>query len=214
MGSNIMSDSSSPPRPCHLPRMAWLVPLLLAGLGGTARAADVQGNFSVRGVGATACSRVIQLVEARGPEVQQLVAWADGALSHANRVERETFDFLPFVNPPGLFTILAVNVCRTNGQLVYGAAVMQALDAIRPLRVRESVAPVTITAGQASVQLRPETIRLVQTRLRELNLLSGQADGQWGGGSRAAMKRFQESSRLPQTEIPDVDSVLRLLLQR
>lgn len=209
-----MSHLSDRLPPRRLLRLAWLVPLLLAVLSGTARAADPQGNFSVRGVGATACSRVVQVVEARGPELQQLVAWADGALSHANRAERETFDLLPFVNPPGLITILAVNVCRTNGQLVYGAAVMHALDAIRPLRVRESVAPITITVGQGSVQLRPETIRLVQARLLELNLLTGQPDGQWGSGSRAAIKRFQEARGLSATEVPDVDTVLRLILQR
>lgn len=177
-------------------------------------AADAQGNFALRGAGAVACAQAVQRIEARGPEVAQFVAWADGALSQANRLERDTFDLMPFDGPAGLLTVLALNVCRANPQLNFGSAVIQAIEAMKPLRVRQSAQPVTITVGEASVSLRSETIRLVQTRLRELNLLSAPADGRWGPTSRAAIKRFQESRNLRPTEIPDPDTVIQLLLRR
>lgn len=210
-----------PRRPRRLPsaasralRSGLLSLLLVLGAAGAAGAADAQGNFSVRGVGAVQCARAVELADQRSAEVQLLVAWTDGVLTHANRSERETFDLLPFTNQAGLLAAMALNVCRTNGQLIYANAVLQAIEAIRPLRVRQSAAPVTVTVGENSVQIRPETIRLVQTRLRELNLLTANADGQWGAASRAAMRRFQESRNLPVTELPDPDTVIRLVLQR
>jgi hypothetical protein len=186
----------------------------LAAASVPALAADPQGNFSVRGVGALPCPQVIQRIDGRSPEVPLLVAWADGMLTQMNRSDRETFDVVPFVSTPGLLTILATNVCRANNQLVFATAVGQALEAVKPMRVRQNGQPVTITVGQASVVLRPETVRLVQTRLKELNLLAATPDGQWGASSRAAMRRFQEGASLPLTEIPDPDSVIRLMLQR
>ncbi len=183
-------------------------------LGGVAQAADGQGNFALRGAGAMPCTQVVQRVDARAPDVAQFVAWTDGALSLANRLERDTFDLMPFDNPAGLVTVMALNICRANPQVLFGAAVVQVLELLKPMRVRQSARPVTITVGEASVALRPETIRLVQTRLRALNLMTAGASGQWGPASRAAIKRFQESRNLRQTEIPDPDTVIQLFLRR
>ncbi|MBI1386677.1 MAG: hypothetical protein GC150_17370 [Rhizobiales bacterium] len=204
----------------HAPRAGatWLAGALLGALlvivPETARSADTQGNFALRGAGSVPCAQVVQRVGARAPDLPQFVAWADGALSQANRIERETFDLLPFERPAGLLTMLALNICRANPQVTFGAAVFQAIEAVKPLRVRQAAQPVTITVGEASVALRPETIRLVQTRLRELNLLTAQPDGRWGPASRAAIKRFQESRNLRPTEIPDTDTVVQLILRR
>lgn len=204
------------------PQSLWFPPLLQrlvrAGavcatllLPGAAFAADANGNFSVRGAGSLSCAEVVKRVDAQSPDVSALVAWADGALAMANRGERGTYDIVPFDNPPA---VLAVNLCRANPQALYVTAVFRVIEAMKPLRVTRAAAPVSIKVGAASASLRPETLRLVQNRLRDLKLLTKAADGKWGAPTREAIKQFQQSQKLPVTEVPDPDTVIRLILPR
>ena len=199
-------------------RHARLAHVLLACVAGLlpaiGNAADSKGNYAARGAGSMACAQVTKAVDGKGAEVAGILAWADGAVSMTNRLERDTFDVSPFEAPAGLLPVMAVNLCRANPNMLFLTAVTQVIDALKPLRVQHAAAPVTITVDKGSVALRPETIRVVQNRLRELKLMSAPADGKWGPPSRAAIKQFQESRKLQVTELPDPDTVIRLVLQK
>jgi hypothetical protein len=185
----------------------------MLGFAQPAVAADQQGRYSVRGVGALRCADVVRLVDEQRPEVAQVVAWADGALTVMNRNERETYDLLPFAVPAGLFATMVVNLCRQAPTLLFDTAVRQIGETLRPLRLRREEAPVAVSVGENRAEIRPQTIRLVQERLKQLNLFAGNPDGRWGAPTQAALKRFQESRDLPVTEIPDARTVFSLLLQ-
>jgi hypothetical protein len=185
-----------------------LAPCLLP----SAHAANDKGQFGVRGVGSLPCAQVVAKIDAKAPDVPNLVAWADGAHSLYNRGEADTFDAIPFASPMGLTTILALNICRANPQALYVVAVLQALETMRPLRLRQAEQGVPLTVGDRTVSIKPETLRLVQTKLRERKLLATAADGKWNAETQAAIKKFQQSANLPTTEVPDPDTVFRLVL--
>lgn len=190
--------------------------IVLAGagmlLGAVAAAQDSPGVYFVRGSGALPCADVIKTVDTNGPGLVAIVAWADGALSTVNRMRPDTFDMLPFTDPPGLVTQLAVNVCRQRPQMTFDRALAEVFAALDSIRVVEQADPVRMVAGKAEVRLRPETLRRVQERLIALGHLQGSADGAYGPATAAALRKFQGTARLPESGLPDVETVLRLLL--
>jgi hypothetical protein len=190
--------------------------ILLAGtsaaFGAAALAQDQQNVYFVRGSGALPCAEVIATVEGNGPGLVALVAWADGALSTVNRMRPDTFDILPFTEPPGLVTQLAVNVCRQRPQMTFDMALVEVFAALESIRIVEQADPVRMVAGRAEVRLRAETLRRVQERLIALGHLQGSADGAYGPATGAALRKFQGTAKLPASGLPDVETVLRLLL--
>jgi hypothetical protein len=180
--------------------------------GLVASAQGQQSVYFVRGSGALPCADVAKAMETGGPDLVALVAWADGALSTVNRLRADTFDMLPFADPPGLVTQLAVNVCRQRPQSSFDGALVEVFAALEAIRVVEPAEPVRMVAGRAEVRLRPETLRMVQERLIALGHLQGSADGAYGPATGAALRKFQGTAKLPQSGLPDVETVLRLLL--
>jgi hypothetical protein len=166
----------------------------------------------VRGSGALSCPDALRVVGAGGDGLVALVAWADGALSTVNRLRGDTFDLLPFVDPPGLIAQLAVNACAQRPEMTFGMALVQVFDALEPIRLATPSEPVTMSTPGAELRLRPETLRRVQERLIALGHLRGTADGVYGPATRAALVRFQAAAGLPQSGLPEVETVLRLLL--
>lgn len=176
------------------------------------QAADAEGQYSARGVGAQSCRPFIEAVEANNAEAIRLyVAWIDGALSANNRLRPNTFDASPFVLP-GAFVGTVLNACRRAPEGLFDTAVNTAIGALVPIRVQRSSPVVEMRVGEAATSLRAETLVAVQTRLRELNLLRVAADGRFGEQTRDALRAFQAERNLPQTGLPDPDTVVTLLL--
>jgi hypothetical protein len=175
-------------------------------------AASAQDAYFVRGSGALPCSEALVVAQQQGPGLVALVAWADGALSTVNRMRSDTYDLLPFEEPRGLITQLALNICQQNPAIPFETALHRVFAALEPLRVVSAAESVKMTAGAASVSLRPETLTRVQERLIALGHLQGTADGAYGPATGAALRKFQAAATLPESGLPDVETVLRLLL--
>lgn len=176
-----------------------------------AGASSAEDGYFVRGSGALPCSEALGIAQQEGPALVALVAWADGAISTVNRLRDDTFDLLPFEEPPGLIAQLALNLCQATPDAPFETALHRVFAALEPFRVRAPGDSQTLTANGASVRLRQETVRRVQERLIDLGHLSGGADGLFGPATRGALRSFQAAEGLPETALPDLATVLRLL---
>ena len=70
-----------------------------------------------------------------------------------------------------------------------------------------------MTVGQNRMNLRAETLRAVQVKLKALKLLTSEPDGKFGAGTQEALRRYQENNHLAVTSLPDPDTVLALLVR-
>lgn len=189
--------------------------LTLSGFFGattTAWAADEKGEFAVRGIGGMRCSEVLAKVAANAPELVPIVAWSDGALTMYNNLMRDTYDAMPFTEPPGIFTEFVVRYCQKNPDALYANAVRQALDIVDPSRLRHAEARVVVKVDDKSVSIAPETLRRVQEQLIKLKLLSGKPAPTFNDKVRNALRTFQKNQHIPETGLPDAETSMRLLL--
>lgn len=175
-------------------------------------ASDAEQRFAVRGIGSSTCTEFAAKVDSNAPDLVAYIAWADGALSAANRYRENVFEVAPFLDPPGVFANIVLNLCRANPQALFDTAVTQTIEVLRPVWVSTGQEMVTVAAGDASVRIYPETLKAVQTKLIAGGFLEGEADGAFGAMTQAALTAFQSSVGRPQTGLPDADTVIALLL--
>ena len=81
---------------------------------------------------------------------------------------------------------------QVTGQLNQATAATLGLDQGALLTV-PTAAPAPPPPGD---QLRPASVQAIQVRLRSLGLYNGPIDGVWGGGTQAAIERFQQGRSL------------------
>jgi len=179
---------------------------------GPAEASDTEQRFAVRGIGSSTCTEFAAKVDSNAPDLVVYVAWADGALSAANRYRENVFEVAPFLDPPGVFANLVLNLCRANPQALFDTAVTQTIEVLKPVWVTTGQDLATVTSANGSVRIYPETLKAVQAKLIAGGFLEGEADGAFGAMTEAALAAFQASKGRPQTGLPDADTVIALLL--
>lgn len=190
---------------------------VLCGLGLSlaalpALAADSDGNYAVRGVGATTCGDFATAVEQQDQNLPLVLQWLQGYVSGLNLLQEGTYDASP-IQEPGTLAALVLNVCRSNDGLILETATAQALNALAPARLTQQSENLTLEAADRQVVVRRDTLRQVQRRLRETGHYTSSIDGLYGPGTRRALASYQESAGLTVTELPDADTLIRLLVQ-
>ncbi len=184
---------------------------LLFSLGfGSADAADSDGNFGLRGIGAATCISALEQIQQPDAALHGL-SWLMGYMTAVNRGREDRFDVSPIVDGAVMMQLLA-NACAANPDLLVENAAHELLQALSVAGVRQQSDVVSLEWEGASTMIRRETLVAVQERLRDLELLEGAADGVFGGQTRAALANFQERNGLAQTQIPDPATLLALLI--
>lgn len=182
-------------------------------LAGPLQAADEEGNYAIRGAGGFACERYGQAVEAQSDEVRQFVRWMEGYATGLNRLQADTFDVSPIVDPAAMANLM-LSICRQNPEMAFEVAVAQGLSSLAPMRERAESRADTLEHEGSTVLVRRETMRRLQQALAELGHYTSSIDGLYGPGTRRAIIAFQESAELTPTGLPDPDTLLNLLLAR
>eukprot|EP01037_Dinobryon_pediforme_P001370 gene1370-1389_t len=173
-------------------------------------AADRTGEYSVRGAGAQRCDAFVASVEGNKPDLGAYIGYIDGTLTTTSRLTGSVFDVNPFVLP-GPFAAIVVNICKQTPDRILEVAVRGAIEAVAKARVAEKSPIVQLSAADLRMNIRMETLKSLQLKLRELKLLKDPADGVFGASTQAALKQFQSTKKLPETSLPDPDTILSLL---
>jgi peptidoglycan hydrolase-like protein with peptidoglycan-binding domain len=80
---------------------------------------------------------------------------------------------------------------QVTGQLIQATAATLGLDQGALFSV-----PAAAAVPPPGDQLRPASVQAIQARLRSLGFYNGAVDGVWGGGTQAAIERFQQGRGL------------------
>lgn len=179
--------------------------------GAPAMAADAAGSFAVKDVGLARCETFTDAVKAKDEgKVARYVGWLGGFLTATNQRVPETFDLTPWQNSRTLTAYLA-NHCGKNPDLRFGAAVVQLSTALHEDRLREKTDLVPIEHDGQTHYVYREALLRAQAALADLGMYSGNLDGNFGEQTRTALKAFQAQKALPDTGLPDQETLFRLL---
>lgn len=188
--------------------------LLLAPL---AQAADSAGNFAVRGGGAQRCATMLaglgaESEQARRDAILLYESWLTGYVTFANRSTEGRYDVSPIVAPRDMLVLL-VRQCESDPEALVETMASAVVAALAPAALGEASDLVTVTGDDFSREYRRGTLLLMQQRLSDLGYLRARPDGEVGRSTRQAIARFQAAQGLPETGLPDLDTMLRLLLR-
>lgn len=175
-------------------------------------AADKAGDYSVRGAGGQKCSAFVAAVEGNKPELGTYIGYIDASLTTSSRLTAGTFDVSPFIFP-GPFAAIVDNICKRAPDQIFEVAVRSGIDALAKARVAQSSPVVEMAVGEVKMNLRSDTLRAVQVKLKSLKLLTIEPDGKFGPATQEALRKYQEANHLPITSLPDPDTVLGLLVR-
>ena len=185
--------------------------ILVALPSAFALAADDDGSFAVKDVGLTRCADFTDAVKAKNEgQVARYVGWLGGFLTATNQRIPQTFDLTPWQNSRTLTAYLA-NHCGKNPDLRFAAAVVQLSTALHENRLREKSDLVPIERDGQTHYVYREALRRTQAALADLGMYSGELDGTLSEATRNALKTFQAERSLPDTGLPDQETLFRLL---
>ena len=192
------------------PRLSLAAGLLAALVSVSAPAMDSSGMFAVKGPGATTCQSFLDTLQAGSEARYAYGGWLEGFLTAANLYLDQTYDLAAWESSPTLAALLA-NHCRNNPNLSFLNATRQMVVALQPDRIEKQSELVEVDNDGEVLRLYRETVARVQTRLAEIGLFEGEADGDLGEPTRAAIKAFQEQSSLQATGLPDQATLMSLM---
>lgn len=193
-----------------------------------ATAADADGSYAIRGIGALTCgafldimATVVRTAEADGarPEgsadaITRFIAiegWIDGYVSAHNRFTPNVYDAAPMFTTPDVVGILAKG-CPANPDLAVAAAMPSILSGLAGASVTTRPTMITVGEGEQARQVPQEIVRSAQRALNARGLYQSGIDGVFGPGTQSGLRSFQEAEGLGVTGTLDQATIARLLL--
>lgn len=188
------------------------VSLFLAAMlfgAGAASAADRNGEFYSRGVGARPCQQYLEDATGQTEIFPFYRSWLNGYLTAYNAQAADTFDIAPNATVEGLAETMA-RICQENPDRPFWAAAVALTRALHPNRVTVKPQMVAMTAGGRSMSIEREVLRQVQAALKARGYAVGVVDGLYGNNTRQALEAFQGDSQLTVTGLPDPETLAKL----
>jgi len=187
-----------------------IVLIIAATIAAPSLAADKNGQFFSRGLGARTCQDYVD-ARAKGAATYFLYrSWLNGYLSAYNQFAPETYDIAPNATIDGLAAAVH-SVCRKNPKQKVWTAAYGLTQALRPKRLFLKSEIVSATAGKQSVTLYRTTMMQVQQALKTQGYKVGQPDGIFGNRTRQALAAYQQKHKLPVTGLPDGPTRAKLM---
>jgi hypothetical protein len=176
-----------------------------------AHAADLDGNYALRGVGSASCADYTAALAEDPTLGQTFVSWMAGYITARSRTANETFDVLPLISGADVAGLLRV-VCIQNSDTTFENAIDAAITLFEPARITTDSPLLQLSHAGQTIAVRTSTLEQVQQALADLGLYSSAVDGAYGTGTQLAISQFQTSRNLADTGLPDADTIVALLL--
>jgi len=198
----------SPIHRCALVSIVCMGMLLTAGSG---QAADASGKFSIRGPGSQGCETYLASVG--NVQVRARIAsWLLGYATARNRLEPDTYDFIPTESGADFPNVVAV-ICKANQKATIEQAAHAAITALAPMRQSAASPLVELRADGKTINIHQEALRTLQAALIGKAAFNGRADGLASAAFVAALKDFQRKESIPVTGLPDIDTFIRAIIK-
>lgn len=189
------------------------------------QAADKDKAYAPKGAALLTCEGLTKITP-NSPQSALVVGWFDGYLTALNMVTPETFDLAPWEDSI-LLSSLVLNYCtnavkaqeagKTDNKrpILVMDAVREVTSALYAKRLTQKSEMVQIKEGDKQGMIYAETLKQVQTALKEQGFFNGNADGKWGPKTRDAIKAFQKAApkeaNLQETGLPERGTLMLLL---
>lgn len=193
------------------PIMKNLTCLFILGLlaPGLLHAMDDEGDFAIKGAGATRCAQFTEMLDAESPEVYLYAGWLDGYLTGVNQFQKKTFDVAPWQATELLAQLLG-QFCRQNPEAQFIFAATQMLRSMFPARLRTSSEVVEMNSGENTAFLYKAVLQRVQEALVERGHDIA-TDGAFGPQTQRAIEDVQRDNDIEVSGLPDQRTLLLLL---
>jgi hypothetical protein len=179
---------------------------------GYAAADDVDGSFAVRGVGTAQCSQYASSYDqAETKSLQRVIHWMQGYLSARNKISDGVFDLVPVYRAEDLVALLNA-VCEKNPDIRLEAATNSLISLFKPTWVTSSSELSILEDGERNVPIRNAVLAQIQQALADNGFYDGVVDGVYGTRSANALRTYQSEQDLALTGLPDMQTLLRLLI--
>lgn len=171
---------------------------------GISAAADMHGDFAVRGIGLEPCSRYVETRSAQSGLTLAARSWLNGYLTAYNQLVLDTYD-VTAGTPLEELEARVAGYCEKNPGHTVAFAAIAVASGLDAGRVRSK-------PGEASATPRVEAglARRIQESLKAKGHYKGKVDGVDGPGTRSAIASFQRAQGLAVTQIPDAVTLARL----
>lgn len=179
-------------------------------LAASATAAAPDGRHAIRGAGLLNCSNFVEERERESPAYLMIGGWIDGYITGINQYRADTYDITSYESTELIARIIE-NHCKKNPDDRLFTVLNSLFTRNAEDRIRESMAPVTVTVGDRTTHLYRPTIRRIQNELRQRRLYSEDADGMYDAGVTEAMAEFQKELDFEPTGFPDQATLWFLL---
>lgn len=133
-------------------------------------------------------------------------------MTAVNRLEPDTYDATPVQMPDALVNMV-VGVCQKQPNVKVETVVYSVIRALEAAKSSDESPEIAVTAAGQSTVIRKDTFIKLQQALITDKYLNGTADGAFGPNVQAALLKFQKAEHLPETGIPDPDTVIRALVE-
>jgi Putative peptidoglycan binding domain len=188
--------------------VAFVVLTLTAAV--PAVAADPRGLFSVKGVGTASCQQYLDAAKAQGKEFLLFAGYLGGYVTAYNQLAYDTFDILPWQDAETLLAMLN-GYCGKHPETNFAAAVGLLTKVLQPERLTVAAEIVEVPGAKKPMRIYKETLNRIQRRLAELGHYAGAVTGELDKATREALQKFQKDRKLPETGLPDQQTLFTLL---
>jgi hypothetical protein len=165
---------------------------------GASLAADVQGNFSVKGTGQAPCKDYVIAASSKGQQAAPFLNWLAGYLSAANQYESQTYDMLSW-QTDNIIALSLLSYCRANPKTPFALAAAKMVNSLRPSRVTRKGPFQILTVGKERIRLHSETILRIKSILQARAGYAGPMTAVWDKAAVQSLARFQAGQKLQAT---------------
>lgn len=185
---------------------------MCAASAGYATASDINGNFAIRGIGSAQCDQYTATYEEGETEVlRRVIHWMQGYLSARNKTTEGAFDTVPTYRPEDILALINA-VCVENPEIRIEAAANGVLSLFEPTWISESSELSVLSEGGRRLPIRNAVLGQIQQALSDAGFYDADVDGVYGKRSAKALQNFQEKRGIEATGLPDLPTLLTLLV--
>lgn len=174
-------------------------------------AATQDGEYVIRGIGASQCSYLIEDYSRNTNKQLELTNWVAGYVTHINKTDELFFDAIPFENTKH-FSALVSLVCKSQPTAQIQKVVEALFSHLEPYKPKKKSEFELVKSDTHRISIRSETVKEVQLLLAEHSYLGAEdIDGKFGPKTSKALLKFQDQEKLAVTGVPDTLTLVRLL---
>lgn len=200
-------------------RRAFRAPLLISVLALISHvtlalpvaAADADGNFAIKGGGVQTCAALQTAYQTQSGDLRLYAGWIDGYITGLNQFSNQTYDLATWQSAD---TVLALThaACQQlpDDKRVFDAFI-EVMRLLAPGRLQSEDSLIALVQGKEGTAVYDGVLRSAKARLKEAGFEPGALDSSFTSETAAAFQAYQKSQNLPETGLPDQQTLYALL---